>query len=41
MSEKFPSLLFKLEYEEPGIAFKGRCSAQGGNILSSESHEMD
>ena len=40
MSKRFPTLLLKLSYEEPGMAFAGHCTAQNEEIIESESHEM-
>ena len=41
MSKRFPSLLLKLSYEEPGMAFEGHCNAQDGQILESECHGIE
>lgn len=33
MSEKFPTLKFKLVYKDEGGGFKGKCICKGGNTL--------
>lgn len=40
LSRRFPSLHFALTYSEPGMAFKGESSFQGGKVLYKECHEM-
>ena len=40
MSARFPSLNFLLEYEEPGIAFKGQTEAEAGCIKDQWSRDM-
>ena len=40
ISAKAPGVQLSLEYSEPGMMFKGRCLAQDGEILESDSGEM-
>ena len=40
ISRKFPMLRLELEYEEPGMAFKGKTIAESGILTESWSREM-
>ena len=40
ISAKHPTLTFSIDYEEPGMAFKGHTAAQAGNITTHWSREM-
>ena len=40
MSARFPSLNFLLEYQEPGMAFRGQTEAEAGQIRNHRSRDM-
>lgn len=41
VSVDWPTLKFRLEYEEPGMNFAGCCEYQGGEVIFAEERECD